>query len=165
MNESYMSNANNYTYVSNFSSSSKQNIPEGYKKPKNKVAVKKVEIKYITEEHEPTIQVAKGEEALVYLKLKNNNSIPWPEKLEMVAGFFNTEKTVKAINKNVAPSDTVDLSFNFGPWNEEGNKNCHLQFNWVCQETKTKYFSKKIHIAINVKSNEGKFYTFSQKHR
>ena len=156
-----MSNANNYTMVSNFSSSSKQqNIPEGYKKPKNKVAVKKVEVKYQLIENEPTYSVNKGEEAIVYLKLKNINSHAWPKELEMAAGFFGTEKKVKAIDKEIEPNDTVDLSFNFGPWDVEGTKNCHLQFNWVCQSTKTKYFSKKIHIVINVKSNDGKIFFF-----
>lgn len=125
------------------------------KRGKGRDALKKIEVKFEPVDEIPaSYKVGKGLILDVCLKLRNVSNITWPANLEMTAGFYSG-KYVEEMKKEVSHHDIADVNFTFGPWDTEGKTKAHLQFNWICDKTKTKYFSKKIHFGIHVVPNEG----------
>jgi len=98
-------------------------------------------------------KIVKGQPLEINLKLLNDSKLTWPKELEMTAYFVNG-KYIEKLQQEVEHNQIADIKFTCGPWDTEGKSKAHLQFNWVCEKTKTKYFSKKIHISVNVVSNE-----------
>ena len=151
-NESYASESvNNVTTDQNNVSS----MTHKKKLSKGKDAQKKVALEFEAITNMPDCyKVVKGQLLEINLKLLNVSKLTWPTDLEMTAHFFNN-KYIEKLQQDVEHNQIADIKFKCGPWDTEGKSKAHLQFNWVCEKTKTKYFSKKIHISVNVVSNEG----------
>lgn len=101
-----------------YSNSSK--IPDGMRPPKGKTAVKKVQVLFEEIETNQNLTIRPKDLAIVLLKLRNKNKETWPKGLEITYHSYKIEKKVKKLETEVLTDDEIELSFEFGPWKEEG---------------------------------------------